>query len=412
MKLWNKIIGVFIGLSMALGVGVIFNIKEPVQVNATSTEEVVFTLEDFSGGSSQYTSPITATKDDITVSADGGYLPASGHFRVGKNKTLSVDAGDKVIDSIAITFTGTNYDGGWATNYVSINASTWSQANGNAEIIRISRFAVNIIVSGGGDDPQPIEPPNLFTQITTTADITDGKYLIVYDNVCFDGSLDTLDVVGNTKEVSLANLLTSYWTITNGEVKSASGLYIGQATDTNGLTQSETALPNTVSIDGEGNLDILSHGGAHLRYNSASNQLRFRYYKSVSYTGQKAIQLYKVNLDAAILDEITCDATGATPPQGSWSNLKTYYNTLSTTDKNTLKTAVGDGLARYDYIVGKYGTEVYEDFIGRNPASLSAKGWMINPVSETNTIPVIIIVSIAAITAIGIVITLKRKKVN
>ena len=36
-------------------------------------------------------------------------------------------------------------------------------------------------------------------------------------------------------------------------------------------------------------------GGAYLRYNAASNQNRFRYYKSSSYSGQKAIALYKLS---------------------------------------------------------------------------------------------------------------------
>ena len=59
-------------------------------------------------------------------------------------------------------------------------------------------------------------------------------------------------------------------------------------------TNSETVYQNTISFDEDGNVNIVSSGGAYLRYNSASNQIRFRYYKSSSYTGQKAIQLYRV----------------------------------------------------------------------------------------------------------------------
>lgn len=67
---------------------------------------------------------------------------------------------------------------------------------------------------------------------------------------------------------------------------------IGQTSDTNGLS-ADAENTNTLSIEEDGNADIVSSGGAYLRYNSASNQLRFRYYKSSSYTGQEAIQLYK-----------------------------------------------------------------------------------------------------------------------
>ena len=50
--------------------------------------------------------------------------------------------------------------------------------------------------------------------------------------------------------------------------------------DANGLVAGETAIVNTVSIsEGEA---LIGAAGAYLRYNSASNQLRFRYYKSAS----------------------------------------------------------------------------------------------------------------------------------
>jgi len=55
----------------------------------------------------------------------------------------------------------------------------------------------------------------------------------------------------------------------------------------------ELTKTNTTITFADDNADIVSSGGAYLRYNSASNQIRFRYYKSSSYTGQKAIQLYK-----------------------------------------------------------------------------------------------------------------------
>ena len=76
-------------------------------------------------------------------------------------------------------------------------------------------------------------------------------------------------------------------------IQSKSGYYIGQTSDANGLQSStSTSYAHTLSFT-DGAFTAVS-GGAYLRYNSASNQLRFRYYKSGSYTGQKAIQLYKL----------------------------------------------------------------------------------------------------------------------
>ena len=49
-------------------------------------------------------------------------------------------------------------------------------------------------------------------------------------------------------------------------------------------------------MNADGTVDIVS-GGAHLRFNKNSDQMRFRYFKSATYTRQQAITLYK--LDAA-----------------------------------------------------------------------------------------------------------------
>ncbi len=139
-----------------------------------------------------------------------------------------------------------------------------------------------------------------------------GEYLIVYetDGVAFDGSLSTLDAVGNTKAVTINDSKIAYSSATEAakftiaaktggySIKSASNLYIGQTSDANGLVTSETDdYVNTISIS-EGDADIVC-SSAHLRYNDASNQTRFRYYKSASYSGQKAIQLYKKNVSPA-----------------------------------------------------------------------------------------------------------------
>ena len=151
----------------------------------------------------------------------------------------------------------------------------------------------------------PTPASGKYVKVTSTDDLTDGQYLIVYEegSVAFDGGLETLDAVGNTIAVTISNneiAATSTTTaaeftidVTEGTIKSASGKYIGQTSDANGLaSNAETSYENNISID-EGNADIVSSGGAYLRYNSASNQTRFRYYKSSSYTGQHAIQLYK-----------------------------------------------------------------------------------------------------------------------
>lgn len=145
-----------------------------------------------------------------------------------------------------------------------------------------------------------------FVKVTSTPTDWSGEYLIVYEdgNVAFDGSLTTLDVVSNTVSVTISggriaysdDLLKSTFTIDGTCIKSKSGNYIGQTSDANGLKSSTSTsyVHSNISIDTSTSEFTAISGGAYLRYNATSNQDRFRYYKSSSYTSQKAIHLYKL----------------------------------------------------------------------------------------------------------------------
>ncbi|MBP5770807.1 MAG: chitobiase/beta-hexosaminidase C-terminal domain-containing protein [Bacteroidaceae bacterium] len=146
-----------------------------------------------------------------------------------------------------------------------------------------------------------------FVKITSTNDLEDGDYLIVYEDgaLAFNGGLETLDYTDNTVSVEIANdaiaktdanyaAIFTIAAVDGGySIKAANGQYIGQTTDANGLKAQDEAITNTISFTTDGDA-LISAGGAFLRYNAASNQNRFRYYKSSSYTGQKAIYLYKL----------------------------------------------------------------------------------------------------------------------
>lgn len=143
-----------------------------------------------------------------------------------------------------------------------------------------------------------------YTKVTSEAQIVPGgKYLIVYEagNVAFNGSRTTLDSVENTKAVSISDGSISvatddfYFTldaVSGGySVKSASGYFIGNTSDANTIKTSQTeAYPNTIEFSTD-SVEIVS-AGTHLRYNSNSDQARFRYYKNSSYARQKKIALY------------------------------------------------------------------------------------------------------------------------
>ncbi len=152
-----------------------------------------------------------------------------------------------------------------------------------------------------------------FVKVTSSDEITDGDYLIVCENngVAFNGALNSLDAAGNTIGITITGSVIASSEVTNAAVftiasrdngysiKSASGYYIGQTSNNNGLASSTTTVySNTLSVN-DGNVDIVSFG-AYMRYNASSGQERFRYFKSSTYSGQQAIQLYKKTMTYSI----------------------------------------------------------------------------------------------------------------
>lgn len=170
-------------------------------------------------------------------------------------------------------------------------------------VLLIATLASVFVITAGA-----AETTKTYEKVTSAPADWSGEYLIVYEagNVAFDGSLTTLDAVSNTVSVTITNneieytdaLANSKFTIAAVDggysIQSASGYYIGQTSNANGLKSSEdTAYPNTISLNNDGTVTIIS-GGAYLRYNATSGQTRFRYFKSSTYSSQKAITLYKL----------------------------------------------------------------------------------------------------------------------
>ena len=202
-----------------------------------------------------------------------------------------------------------------------------------------------------------------YTKVTSEDQIVPGgKYLIVYEEggLAFDGSLTSLDVVSNTKSVTISSASISvedndfYFTldeVAGGySVKSASGYFIGNTSDANALKTSQTeAYPNTIVFNTD-SVEIVS-AGTHLRYNYASNQTRFRYYKSASFFNQKKIALY---VDAASLSNDPAMSV-VTPANGAF-----FFANSVNVNLTVRNFALGtDGKVKYtlDENAAQYSTE-------------------------------------------------------
>lgn len=100
---------------------------------------------------------------------------------------------------------------------------------------------------------------------------------------------------------------------------------------------------------------------------------------AISVTGVMNVQSLTITIEEAMdpfakamLSDLSCDASGATPPSGDeWNAAKATFETLSVEEQAKYQSAVADpdgdtyqiAAAKYDYILSKYGSEKYENFL-------------------------------------------------
>lgn len=285
---------------------------------------------------------------------------------------------------------------------------------------------------------------SVFEKVTSLDDYS-GTYLIVNESLsyAFNSGLSKLDVVNNYINVDIndetieynSNLDNSVFTITSYNdgysICSSLGQYIYQSSNSNGLLTSSTLSSSVTNMIEyvNGNVEIISKASqTHLRFNGDSGQMRFRYYKSGSYSNQEPIALYRLvkqnsDLDMAISfakdfnNQISniCDYDGNTNLDeltNAWNSLSTKFLNLSSeaqkyfkegSDNNDILTAI----EKYDYIVGKYNLN---NFMNRTIMNSTPNLILIND----NHFIIILSISLfaLALTITFVIIIVKRRKLN
>ncbi|MCQ2307698.1 MAG: InlB B-repeat-containing protein [Bacteroidales bacterium] len=191
-----------------------------------------------------------------------------------------------------------------------------------------------------------------FEKVNNPLDDYSGTYLIVNEdnNVAFDGSLENLDAAASIINVRInddivhSDLETDAATFTISEIengysiRSASGKYIGRTASSAGLNTSPTTVyVNTISIDENGDAVITASNSMVLRYNTSSNNRRFRYYPG----SQQPIQLYRKSEDAYLCFCTSIDVISeplTISENTVWENPTSLSNVVTVND-NALLTA-------------------------------------------------------------------------
>lgn len=184
-----------------------------------------------------------------------------------------------------------------------------------------------------------------------------------------------------------------------------------------GSSTSGTLLHEFKASDGLSQSFELSSDYQFIGLRSSSNAMYLDSVRIIYESSDNEISGDGVAFAEMFLETITCDDGVTAPDANNWEFIGGMYVDLASTDKEFFKAAnanaegteVEQCVARYDYIVGKYGPETYNDFMGRNPARI-ASALSIRNSDDVMDIAVISALAIAGIAAAGAFVFLRRKK--
>ena len=192
----------------------------------------------------------------------------------------------------------------------------------------------------------------VYSKVTSAPDDWSGEYLLVYESStteayvwtgvdassCYakasitDNNISSLPA--GAAILTIATMDGGYSIKVNGD----DSKFVGQTSDSNGMSINGTPKANTISINDDGSVQITS-SSAVMRYNANNGQDRFRYYKSSSYSAQQPVQLYKKKstlptINAKNINDVT--ATGVSDETATY--------TLENIETDDIEVSAYDGI--------------------------------------------------------------------
>ena len=182
-----------------------------------------------------------------------------------------------------------------------INTHVAVSTSGNSGSFVMPAFDVTVLASfaqGSGNSD--------FVKVTSAPSDWSGEYILVYENTTTQGyvwtgvdaancyvsktiSDNTIAYDNSLVTLTVAPMSEGYSIKVNGGTNN--GKYISGTSGSNTINFGTTAVLNTLAAESDG-IKIMSNTSV-MRYNKNSDNNRFRYYKSASYTNQQPVQLYK-----------------------------------------------------------------------------------------------------------------------
>lgn len=199
-------------------------------------------------------------------------------------------------------------------------------------------------------------------------------------------------------------------------------------TDNKYLTSSGTKKISLSNTQSDWDI-VINNGDATITYSTSSygkilynvQDPRFTTYTSKTSSSMVLPQIYRYVMTANewstyFVGQINCDISGFRAPSvDGWNNANKKYVSLDENYKNTIKNSspvqgennIENAVYYYDYILGKYGTKNYSNFIDREIVNKSS---VFKTTENSDYVGIIVVISLISISTIIFLVFVKNKK--
>lgn len=328
-------------------------------------------------------------------------------LKTGKTQIYATAKDKGAVESNKVEITVTEYE---AKTYHQIVAGQVDYSG--TYLLGYKASATEVYTWNGKDDVNGFNTATFADDVLTGNERADASY-IVLDRL-FDGK---------TLKGYTAKLVDG----TGAE------LYFNHTDNSNGFTlDAEKKACYQVEFAEDG-VDIFVPNGPHLRFNSVSNQMRFRFYKSSTYGEQQPVQLYRLDYtaDVAVNAKAFADKFVAAPICGTDDNTPAIatefnkfvddYSKLSRDVRAYLANRDGESDASFKAFYNKYdaimdkrasNTEFYDFLAGKYRPAKTQGVFGINQNITDSTTWTLVGIGAVTIAASASLLFFRRKKSN
>ena len=402
-KLMTKIIGLALGLTLATGVGVVavtsYNRDSKESAQATTLKAT------FTPKSEWNEKTLSCTIDQATVRIASGRIDRE-EILVNQSSTITIS----VASSISPKEEKADKIDSYYISKIILRSPDGDHSLNNAINHKLKDFSIDKSGTTG--------------TLLPSGTLTSSKSFTAEDGILYLSSIEVYYVPSSDKTLESISITGG---LNNKEY------YVGEEWDPTGLIVTATYTDRTtanVTSDVE-----WSYNPAYVNSEDIREVTITARYCEGSVVKTRSITETGIRVD---YDEVTgyskrflktlstgsdavCDPNGDTDLDElstAWNNLASAFNNLKSSSKTSFRTGtagtstdLGKALGLYDYILNKYGTTNFSDFMSRDPVRSNTMGREVNLKNTDATLAIVIIIALTG-TAVAAYFLIRKKKHN